>query len=121
MSPRLLIVDDSSLIRRAIQRALGETRFSEIRSAGNGAEALRVFKTYPAEIITMDITMPEIDGISCVETMIQLRPSSRILVVSALADQATAIEAMTRGAEGFLLKPFTPEELCEAIDDLLQD
>ncbi|HWZ94971.1 MAG TPA: response regulator [Opitutaceae bacterium] len=121
MVNRLLIVDDSTIIRRSIQRTLGDGRFSEICTASNGAEALRVFKSHPAEFVTMDITMPEIDGISCVETMLQLRPDTRILVISALADRATAIQAMTKGAEGFLLKPFTPEELCEAVDDLLSD
>jgi two-component system chemotaxis response regulator CheY len=69
----------------------------------------------------MDITMPEMDGLTAVELILRHTPGALILVVSALADKATAVEAVKRGASGFLLKPITTQTLEEALDDLLTD
>jgi len=66
---RLLIVDDSNLIRRSIQREIGEAGH-DIRTAGDGVEALRVFDEFKPDIVTMDITMPKMDGLTCVEEML---------------------------------------------------
>ncbi len=116
---KLLIVDDSNVIRRSIQRTLTD-RNAEVRMAGNGLEALRAIEDFEPDMVTMDITMPEMDGLACVEEMLRRRPEVRILVVSALADKATAVEAVKRGAQGFLLKPFTAETLNEEIAELFE-
>lgn len=116
---KLLVVDDSLIIRRAIERLLGAGRFTEVRMATNGMQALNEFRSFKPDIVTMDITMPEMDGLTAVETILKESPEARILVVSALADKSTAVEAIKRGAQGFLLKPITPESLDEAIGDLL--
>jgi two-component system chemotaxis response regulator CheY len=117
---KLLIVDDSNVIRRAIQRAIGEPDY-EIRTAGNGAEALNVFEEFRPEVVTMDITMPEMDGLMCVDMILQREPGTRILIISALADASTAVEAVKRGAQGFLLKPFTAETLNTELFELFKD
>ncbi len=114
---KLLIVDDSKILRRAIQQVL-EENLLEWREASNGQEALEVFESFPAELVTMDITMPEMDGLECVSAMVQRRPEVRILVISALADEETAIEAVERGAQGYVCKPFTDAELKEAFNEL---
>jgi two-component system chemotaxis response regulator CheY len=118
MAMRLLIVDDSNVIRRAITRQVASSEY-EVRSAGNGQEALRVFDEFNPEIVTMDITMPELDGLSCVEAILNRNQDTKILVISALADKATAVEAIKRGAQGFLLKPFTAEMLQTELAELL--
>ena len=102
---KLLIVDDSNVIRRAIARAIGEPDY-EIRTAGNGAEAIDVLDEFRPEVVTMDITMPEMDG---------------LMIISALADASTAVEAVKRGAQGFLLKPFTAETLNTELVELFRD
>jgi two-component system chemotaxis response regulator CheY len=117
---KMLIVDDSNVIRRAIARHVGTSDY-EIRSAGNGHEALQVFDEFAPEIVTMDITMPELDGLSCVEAILNKNPDTKILVISALADKSTAVEAIKRGAQGFLLKPFTAEMLHTELAELLTD
>ncbi|GAC1543655.1 MAG: response regulator [Vulcanimicrobiaceae bacterium] len=116
---KLLIVDDSNIIRRQIQREIGEHH--EVRTAGDGVEALRVFDEFAPEVVTMDITMPRMDGLSCVEAILQRNADTRILVISALADRGTAVEAVKRGAHGFLLKPFTSETLSTEISELFND
>lgn len=117
---KLLVVDDSNVIRRAITRHVGNGTF-EVRSAGNGNEALRTFAEFLPDAVTMDITMPEMDGLACVDAILKKKPDTRILVISALADKSTAVEAIKRGAQGFLLKPFTAETLHAELDELFQD
>jgi len=95
---KIMIVDDSKIIRNRIQRAV----------------------TLEPEIITMDLTMPEMDGIEAIENILKIKPDMPILVVSALADKGTAIEAMTKGALGFLCKPFSEQQLTDALDRLIK-
>lgn len=116
---KLLIVDDSLIIRRNIEANVQNYSFTSIESATNGADALAKFEANPADIVTMDITMPEMDGLECIEKILKIKDDTRILVVSALADKSAAVEAVRVGAEGFLLKPFTPEELNESLTDIL--
>jgi two-component system chemotaxis response regulator CheY len=115
---KLLIVDDSDMIRRAIKRTL-EKPEDHIEMASNGIEALRVVERFDPEVVTMDISMPQMDGLTCIEGILRARPRARILVISALKDKPTAVEAVRRGAQGFLLKPFTSEMLSFEIGDLL--
>lgn len=117
---KLLIVDDSSLVRKSIQRQLDKSQISEIIQAGNGREALDLFRQHRPEFVTMDITMPEVDGLSCVSEMMSLAPETRLMIISALGDPETAIEAVERGANEYVTKPFTAEELNTALRNLIE-
>lgn len=118
---RLMIVDDSNIIRNRIQRLYNSDTFSLVATATNGDDAVEKFKLYKPEVITMDLTMPQMDGLECIEKLVELDPRVRILVVSALSDKATGIKALELGASGFLCKPFSEEELVEALDELVSD
>jgi two-component system chemotaxis response regulator CheY len=118
---RLMIVDDSNIIRRRIERSQQIDRLEFVGAAANGVEALSLFERTDPDVVTMDLTMPEMDGVECVERLVARKPEVRILVVSALADKATAVEAIARGANGFLCKPFTDRQLNDALAELLQD
>jgi two-component system chemotaxis response regulator CheY len=117
---KLLICDDSNIIRRKIERELKIDRLQVVATASNGRLAVEAFKKEACDVVTMDITMPEMDGIECVEKLVALKPDVLILIISALSDKATAIEALKRGANGFLCKPFTDRQLTDAIDELLR-
>lgn len=117
---KLMIVDDSNVMRRKIERSHQCARLQFVGSAGNGKQAVELFRRTEADVVTMDITMPEMDGIDCVEQLVGIKPEVLILIVSALADKATAIEAIKRGANGFLCKPFTDRQLTDALDELLR-
>ena len=117
-SLKLLIVDDSNIMRRRIERSQ-QLELEVVGTAGNGIEALEMFRKTDPDMVTMDLTMPQMDGIECISKLVQLKPAVRILVISALADKATAVEAMERGANGFLNKPFTDRQLNEAIAELM--
>lgn len=117
---KLMIVDDSNIIRRKIQRECDSGHFTVVATATDGIDALRKFDESKPHIITMDLTMPHMDGIECVEKIIARDPSVRILVVSALADINTGIEALEKGARGFLCKPFNEIKLTEALKQLTE-
>jgi two-component system chemotaxis response regulator CheY len=117
---KLMIVDDSNIMRRRIERSQQFEELELVGTAGNGVEALELFKKTDPDVVTMDLTMPRMDGIECISKLVALKPAVRILVISALADKATAVEAMEKGANGFLNKPFTDRQLNEAIAELMR-
>jgi two-component system chemotaxis response regulator CheY len=117
---KLMIVDDSNIMRRRIERSQQFEDLQLVGTAGNGVEAIELFKRTDPDVVTMDLTMPRMDGIECISHLVALKPEVRILVVSALADKATAVEAMEKGANGFLNKPFTDRQLNEAIAELMR-
>ena len=117
---KLMIVDDSNIMRRRIERSQQFEELQLVGTAGNGEEALELFRKTDPDVVTMDLTMPRMDGIECIGRLVALKPAIRILVVSALADKATAVEAMEKGANGFLNKPFTDRQLNEAIAELMR-
>jgi two-component system chemotaxis response regulator CheY len=118
---RMMIVDDSNIIRRRIERSQQNVRLQVVGSAANGREAVALFEKTDPDVVTMDLTMPEMDGVQCVERLVAMKPEILILVVSALADKATAVEAIEKGANGFLCKPFSDRQLNDALAELLKE
>ncbi len=117
----LLIVDDSMIIRNKIERAVGSQPVRVVGQAQDGAQAIELCRDTRPDLVTLDITMPHMDGLTALEHLLNIRPEARILIISALADKATALDAMLKGAAGFLLKPFSDEELNEALRELSED
>lgn len=117
---KLLVVDDSNVIRNKIARTLQVANVEVIGTARNGREAVAMFAKFRPELVTMDITMPEMDGIQCTREILKLRSDTLILVISALSDKATAIEALKQGAHGFLCKPFDDRTLNSAVEELIR-
>lgn len=119
---RLLVVDDSNIVRSRIARlslSPGLPKFKLLGMAKNGRDALSLFTQLKPDIVTMDLTMPEMDGVACTAAMTRHDPKAKILVVSALSDKATAIRALQNGALGFLHKPFTDTQLIGALNELV--
>jgi two-component system chemotaxis response regulator CheY len=119
---RMMIVDDSNIIRSRIARIVGDERMGAhiVGLARNGIEAMEVCSAQQPDAVTLDLTMPEMDGIACVQELIRLKPDILVLVVSALSDKHTALQAIKNGAHGFLYKPFTDEQLLTALKELTQ-
>ena len=118
---KLMIVDDSTIIRNRIQRAYNNAQFELVGTARNGFEALELFKNRHPDVITMDLTMAGMDGLECIERIMQIDPDAQILVISAMSDKATGIHALELGAQGFICKPFTDDQLVEALNELVMD
>lgn len=116
-----MIVDDSNIIRNRIERSFenSDIDLEVVAVASDGLEALQKFDEYEPELITMDLTMPHMDGLECIQRIIAENPNVSILVVSALSDKITALKALQYGARGFICKPFTEEELVVALKRLI--
>ncbi len=118
----LMVVDDSMIFRNRIARLAGDQRLqgvTVVATAEDGAQALQQARLHKPDFVTMDLTMPVMDGPACLEALRSVLPDARVLVVSALSDRATALKAMTKGAHGFLLKPFSDEQLVESLLELM--
>ena len=125
---KIMIVDDSNIIRNRIMRVIDTLQerknfpaFQIIGAARNGLEAVHIYKEQKPHIITMDLTMPELDGLDCIKQIMKISKNTKILVVSAISDKSSAIEALKYGASGFLHKPFSDEQLVEAFIELISD
>ncbi len=119
--PRLMIVDDSLIFRNRIVRLVtsADLDLQVVALARDGQEALELADKHRPEVITMDLTMPRMEGQDCLLQLRGLLPEARVLVVSALSDRATALKAVACGAHGFLLKPFSDAELVASLTELL--
>lgn len=121
---KLLIVDDSNIIRSRIARITLQSSLYGLEIVGlacNGDEAVDICLRRMPDLVTMDLTMPGMNGIECIDALLGLAPQLRILVVSALSDKATAIEALKHGAHGYMHKPFTDARLASALLELMEE
>ena len=116
----LLIVDDSSVMRRTIETNLAEYDLDIIGQASNGVTALEIVRDKMPDVITLDITMPEMDGIACLEEIMKIHPDAKVMVITALSDKLTGLIALDKGARGFMFKPVNSGDLVRAFDKLLK-
>lgn len=112
---KLLIVDDSNIMRRAIEKYTSSLGLEIVGTAGNGKDALKIFSDTQPDLVTLDITMPQMDGLTCLGEMMKIRPQAKVIVISALSDQITGLKALKTGARSFLPKPFTEKQIIDEI------
>jgi len=118
--PRILIVDDAAFMRMMIKDILGKNGFTVVGEAENGIQAVEKFKETRPDLVTMDITMPEMDGITAVKEIRKIDPKARIIMCSAMGQQAMVIDAIQAGAKDFIVKPFQPDRVIEAVKKALE-
>ncbi len=114
MSAKVLVVDDAGFMRAALKDILTRAGFDVVGEAKTGEEALAQFKVLKPELITMDIVMPGMNGIETTRKIIALDPAARVLMCSAMGQQALVIEAIQAGARDFVIKPFHGDRVVEA-------
>lgn len=117
---KLLVVDDSLVVRNAIARSVRDGgAIREVVRAEDGKQAVELFQAHRPELVTMDLTMPNLDGLAAIDRIRAVDPQVSILVISALNSHRVALDAIQRGACGFLTKPFTEREVAEALEELV--
>ena len=115
----VLVVDDSEFMRRVIRNILEEGKHRVVE-AKNADEAVRIYREQGADVITMDIVMPETDGIETVKRLRGVDPKVKIIMISALGHQRTVMRALEAGALDFIMKPFTSDDVLESVNAVLQ-
>lgn len=115
MAPTVLIVDDALFMRMMIRDILGKDGFEIVAEAENGIEAVKKYAELRPDLVTMDIVMPEMDGIEAVRNILKIDPDARVLMCSAMGQQPLVVEALEAGAMDFIIKPFHPAKVVEAV------
>jgi len=119
MANGILIVDDAAFMRMMIKDVLSKNGFQICGEAENGAKAIEKFKEVNPDLVIMDITMPEVDGIQAVKEIKKMNGTAKIIMCSAMGQQAMVIEAIQAGAKDFIVKPFQAERIIEAVKKVL--
>ena len=119
MSHKILIVDDAAFMRMMIKDILTKNGFEVVGEAADGAQAVEKYKETSPDLVTMDITMPEMDGITALKEIKKINPNAKIIMCSAMGQQAMVIDAIQAGAKDFIVKPFQADRVIEAISKTL--
>ena len=117
MSKRIMVVDDSRLVRVQMEDALAGTEYEVAAYCRSGEDAIARYAEVRPDLVTMDIIMPGMDGLDAAEIILREHPEARIVMVSSLANDDSVHEASGIGAKTFLYKPFSKEELLQALDE----
>lgn len=115
MAKRILITDDALFMRVTLKKILTENGFEVVGEAQNGKEAVEQFKSLKPDIVTMDITMPEMDGLQALKAIKEIDPSARVVMCTAMGQKTMVVEAIQAGAKDFVVKPFQPDRVLEAM------
>ncbi|MGH4121146.1 response regulator [Clostridium sp.] len=112
---KVLIVDDAAFMRMMIKDILEKNGFNVIGEANNGIKAVELYKVERPDVVTMDITMPDMDGIEAVKAIKAFDPTAKIIMCSAMGQQSMVMDAIRAGARDFIVKPFQADRVLEAI------
>ena len=119
MAKGILLVDDAAFMRMMLKDILVKNGYEVLGEAENGLKAVEKYKELNPDLVIMDITMPEMDGISAVKEIMKINKGAKVVMCSAMGQQAMVIDAIQAGAKDFIVKPFQPDRVIEAISKVL--
>ena len=114
-----MIVDDAAVMRIRLRDIL-DGRFKVVAEATNGEEALELYEEHRPDFVTLDITMPQMNGIETLDKLMTLHPDARVVIVSAVGQKRMVLDAISKGARDFIIKPFDPERVVLSIKRLFE-
>ena len=117
-----VVVDDAVFMRTLLKKMIEEVEgYTVVAEGANGYDAIDLAKLYQPDVMTLDITMPELDGINAVKDILKFSPETKIIMVSAMGQQSMVIEAIKHGAKDFVVKPFEKSRVLQAISNVMID
>ena len=119
MGKKILLVDDAAFMRMMLKDILTKNGYEVVGEAENGAKAVEKYKEVTPDLVTMDITMPEVDGISALKNIRSIDSNAKVVMCSAMGQQAMVIEAIQAGARDFIVKPFQADRVLEAVKKVI--
>ncbi|MGI6192254.1 MAG: response regulator [Christensenellales bacterium] len=115
---RVLVVDDAAFMRVSIKNMLTKHGYDVIGEAENGKVAIQKYQELAPDIVTMDITMPEMDGLASLKKILAINPAANVVMISAMGQESMVREAVLSGAKGFIVKPFKEDIIVSALNNL---
>lgn len=119
MGKKILLVDDAAVIRLILRNLLSDAGYEIAGEASNGAEAIRQYKQLKPDLVMMDITMPEMSGLSALAGIREIDPNAKVVMCSAMGQKGLVIDAMDAGALNFITKPFEKEKVLEVVSKII--
>ena len=119
MSKRILITDDALFMRVTLKNILTQQGYEIVGEAENGTQAVQLYGELKPDLVTMDITMPELDGIQALKQIKAVDPDAKVVMCTAMGQKNMVVEAIQAGAKDFIVKPFQPDRVVEALSKLL--
>lgn len=117
----ILVVDDAMVMRKKLKMVLTAAGHNIVGEAGNGIEAIQAYQDFNPDLVTMDITMPSMDGLECVRKILEIDPKAKVIMVSAVNQQNKVFEAIESGAKHYVVKPINDIKLVETVSIVLKD
>lgn len=117
---KVLIVDDSPIVGMKLSNLLTELGFEVVASAKTGVQAVALYEELAPDLVTMDITMPDMDGIEATKRILALNPNALIIMITSHGQEEMVMNAIEAGAKGYVLKPFHKDKLAEQIGQLIE-
>jgi two-component system chemotaxis response regulator CheY len=115
MAKRILITDDALFMRVTLKNILTQNGFEVVGEAANGFESVELYKQLKPDVVTMDITMPEMDGLQALKAIRAIDPNASVVMCTAMGQKNMVVEAIQSGAKDFIVKPFQPDRVLEAM------
>lgn len=119
MGRKIMIVDDAMFMRKMLKDILTKAGYEVVAEGGDGGEAFEKYKEFSPDLVTMDITMPNVNGIEGVKKIMAFDPHAKVLMCSAMGQESMVIDSVKAGAKGFLVKPFVPEKVIFEVQKLI--
>ncbi|AIF69317.1 chemotaxis protein CheY [Palaeococcus pacificus DY20341] len=116
---RILVVDDAAFMRMLLKKILTQAGHQVIGEASNGEEAIEKYKELKPDLVTMDIIMPKMDGISAVGEIVKIDQNAKVVMITAVGQEAKVMKALKNGAKGYIVKPFQAPKVIEEINRIL--
>lgn len=115
---KVMIVDDTAFMRLALKTMLEKNGYEVVAEAVNGADAIKKYREHAPDIVTMDITMPEMTGIEALKVILQNNPQAKVVMISAMGQESFVKEAIVSGAKYFVVKPFKEDKVIETVSKI---
>ena len=116
----VMVVDDTGFMRKKLKKVLEESGYSVVAECEDGSEVVEAYQKHKPDIVTMDIVMPKMDGITAVKALLEVEKDAKVVMVSSLGLENKVMEAARAGASSFILKPFSPEELVDVLESVIE-
>lgn len=116
---KILVVDDAAFMRMMVKDALSKGGYSDLIEAVDGADAVEKFNSVHPDLVIMDITMPNVDGLEALKRIKESDPNANVIMCSAMGQESMVLEALKHGAKDFIVKPFKQDRIIEAVKKMI--